>query len=116
MSVFTYTPDFGASRKSKPRVNAIQFGDGYEQRVATGQNRDPKVWALRFSNRSVDDIDAIEAFLEARVTASGTHESFDWTPPRADTAITVVCREWDRTIDHAETDSLAATFIQVFEP
>ena len=112
MPEFTWTPDFGSSKQSKPKVQAVKFGDGYEQRAAFGLNTNPKIWSLTFANRDTSDIDDIEDFLDAR---DGV-ESFDWTPPRAEDSIKVVCREWNRTIDHAGTDSLTATFEQVFEP
>lgn len=112
MPSFEWTPDFGSSKSSKPTVTPIKFGDGYEQRAANGINTNPKTWNLNFRNRDVSDIDDIEEFLDAR----GAVESFEWTPPRASDPIMVVCREWNRTIDHAGTDSLTATFEQVFEP
>lgn len=112
MPEFEWTPDFGAAKRSSPTVQAVKFGDGYEQRAAYGLNTNSKTWNLSFSNRDVDDIDDIEEFLDAR----GAVESFDWTPPRADDTIKVVCREWSRRIDHAGTDTLTATFEQVFEP
>lgn len=112
MSVFTWTPDFKAGKNSKPTVSQIKFGDGYEARVAHGINTDPKIWTVKFSAREVSEIDAIEAFLEAR----GGTEAFDWTPPRAGSASKFVCREWDRSIDSASFDTLTAKFEEVFEP
>jgi len=109
---FTFTADFGAAKSSRPTVTTIKFGDGYEQRTAYGLNSNPRKWNLRFSNRSVSDIDDIEEFLNAR----GATESFDWTGMRGDESVVVVCREWSRTTDHANSDTLTATFEEVFEP
>jgi phage-related protein len=93
-------------------VTVVKFGDGYEARHTHGINPDLKVWNLTFRNRDVSEIDEIEEFLDAR----GAVESFDWIPPRAEDAIRVVCRQWERTIDKAATDSLTARFEEVAEP
>jgi phage-related protein len=112
MSTFTWTPDFRAQKQSKPTVTPIKFGDGYEQRVSNGINTNSGTFSLQFSNREVAEIDAIEAFLDARAAV----ESFDYTPPRSATAIKVVCREWSRVTESATMDSLSAKFEQVFDP
>ena len=41
------TPDFGASKKSSPKVRIAEFGSGYSQRSTFGINQDPKEWSLR---------------------------------------------------------------------
>lgn len=112
MPTFTWTPEFGSSKSSKPTVTVVKFGDGYEARQSDIINSNPKSWSLDFKSRDVSEIDAIEDFLDAR----GAVEAFDWTPPRASVSVRVVCRQWDRTIDHSATDSLTATFEQVFDP
>lgn len=109
MSTFSYTPEFGASKQLRPRVTAIKFGDGYEQRVAQGLNTQLEIWNLNFANRSQVDADAIDAFLRAR----GGVESFDWTPPDAAASKKFVCREWTRVIQKANLYSISATFEQV---
>lgn len=110
MATFTYIPDFGAMKKQAPRVNIISFGDGYEQRAAFGINRNPQIWELSFSNRSDTEATAIDTFLNAR----GAIESFDWTP-YDESAGKYVCREWSKSIDRFNGNTIQATFIQVFE-
>ncbi len=112
MTTFTYTPDFGAQVTIKPRVRKAQFGDGYEQRMADGINNRPQTWNLQFVNRDNSDTAAILSFLATR---NGV-EAFDWTPPNEETAIKVVCREWNKTVTKANLNTVAATFDQVFEP
>lgn len=109
---FEFTPDFSASKSSKPNVTTVKFGDGYESRFATGLNPDLKTWSVKFSNRTVAEIDEIEDFLETM----GGVTAFAWTPPRATDEINVKCAEWSRSIDNASYDSLTATFVQVAEP
>lgn len=112
MSTFIWTADRSPQKQAKPIVTQIKFGDGYEQRVASGINTNPKNWALNFSNRDVSEIDEIEDFLDAR----GGVEAFDWTPPNADTAIRVVVRSWTRTDLNSTYSSISFTAEQVFEP
>lgn len=110
MATFTYTPEFGAAVTHKPTVRAVKFGDGYEQRLAYGINTNPRVWDLRFASRSNTEADAILAFLEAR----GAVESFDWTPPSG-SAGKWICREWSRTMDRYNLNTVQAKFEEVFE-
>lgn len=110
MAVFTYTPDFGASKKLQPKIKAASFGDGYEQRAINGLNTNPQTWTLSFSNRTDTEAEAIDAFLTAR----GGVQSFDWTPYN-EVAGKYVCKEWSKTLDGFNRNTIQATFQQVFE-
>jgi phage-related protein len=110
MATFTYTPDFGASKASKPRVKVITFGDGYEQRLAYGINTNPQEWNLTFSNRNDSEAQAIDAFLTARNAV----ESFSWTP-YGESPRNFVCREWSKVLNGYNRNTIEATFIEVFE-
>lgn len=111
MATFTYTPSFTAVQESKPSVNIVKFGDGYEQRLGFGLNRDGKTWQLQFLNRDDTERDNIVAFLEAR----GATESFDWTPPFGG-ASKWVCREWSVSMQSHNFNNISANFEEVFEP
>lgn len=110
MATFTYTPDFGATKKLQPKVNSISFGDGYEQRARNGLNTNPQSWDLAFSNRTDTEAEAIDDFLAAR----GGAESFDWTPYN-ESAGKYVCKEWSKSIDGFNRNTIQAIFLQVFE-
>lgn len=110
MATFTYKPDFGASQTRQPRVNAARFADGYEQRATFGLNTNPESWALSFSMRDDTETGAIEEFLVALRGA----ESFDWTPPGG-SAGKYVCREWSKTIERFNLNTIQAKFEQVFD-
>lgn len=110
MATFTYTADFGASKKLQPKVISVSFGDGYEQRVRNGLNTNPQTWDLSFSNRTDTEAEAIDAFLTAR----GGAESFDWTPYN-ESAGKYICREWSKSIDGFNRNTIQATFVQIFE-
>jgi hypothetical protein len=110
VATFTYTEDFGASKKLTPRVKSIAFGDGYSQRVRDGINTNPQTWSLSFSNRTDIEADAIDAFLTAR----GGYESFDWTP-YGESAGKYVCKEWSKSLDGFNRNTIQAVFEQIFE-
>jgi phage-related protein len=77
MARFTWNPSFGAQSAREPRIRSARFGDGYEQRAASGLNADLATWSLTFENRSDADAASITAFLAAR----GGHEAFEWIAP-----------------------------------
>lgn len=112
MATFTWTADFNATRSVRTNVRKIQFGDGYQQRVPEGMNAIAYDWNLRFSNRTVDEIDEIDTFLKAR----GGYEAFEWTPQREATARIFICEKWERSPTYGATDTLTAIFSEVFEP
>lgn len=111
MTTFTWGPDFGAQEVQSPAVKRAKFGDGYEQRVQFGINNNPQTWSLQFKNRDNTETNAIDAFLQARRAV----EAFDWTPPRASSAIRVVCDSWTIEAVRFNLNTVSATFRQVFE-
>ena len=111
MPTFSYTPSFPATERSTPTVRTVAFGDGYEQRLAYGLNRDAKTWNLSFNNRTDAERNNITAFLEAR----GGVESFDWTDPHG-TAGKYKCSDWSVDMPSYNKNTIRATFDQVFEP
>ena len=111
MATFTYTPDYGASYSVSPRVRVTRFDDGYEQRQANGLNTLPTTWSLRFSFRSDVEANDIESFLIAR----GAVESFDWTNLNGVSG-KYVCRDWSRTKERYNLNTIECKFEQVFEP
>ena len=108
MATFTWNPDTGAAESREPRIRSARFGDGYEQRAASGINADLATWNLSFSGRSDSEASAILAFLVAR----GGHESFDWTPPGG-SATKWICRKWSRRFTGGTAVGITADFEQV---
>lgn len=111
MATFTYIASTGAAVDYTPSVRQVKFGDGYEQRLAFGLNTRAERWTLEFRARTTTDATAIDAFLKARNAV----ESFDWTSPSG-TVGKWVCREWSRSIDEPNVETIRAKFEQVFEP
>ncbi|GAA3704405.1 phage tail protein [Oceanisphaera sediminis] len=88
MDLFEFEPS-SCEPSLQPRVKAVRFGDGYEQRQPGGLNHMLRRYSLEFSDRRAD-IDAIDEFLEAH----GGVDAFRWLAPDTYREITVVCRQW----------------------
>ena len=113
MAEFTWIPSYSTQMEQRPIVLQAQFGDGYEQRAAAGQNNLPRRFRLTFSTLGATDADAIIAFLRAR---AGT-EAFDWTPPHEAASARFKCVEpWARTFEDGDLMTVQTTFEEVFEP
>lgn len=110
---FTIAPSWSPVSQRKPRILAIKFGDGYEQRAADGLHNDLQSWQLTFAPIPVADAETIEAFFVDNATAV---TPFTWTAPRASTSSKFLCRSWTRTIVSPLTDSITATFEEVGDP
>lgn len=111
MATFIIAPDFGVAANMRPRVRVSRFGDGYEQRVADGLNAIDMSWDLTFSARTDDEALEITDFLEAR----GGLEAFDWIPSGQTGSVKVVCREWRRSLDRYNLNTVTAKFERVYE-
>jgi phage-related protein len=107
--IFTWNPDLGARRISKPSVKPTKFGDGYEVRVPIGINTSPAKWMLRFT-RNYAEASLIFAFLETQAATT----AFTWTDTYNVTAV-YVCREWDMAQTMFGVFELNCVFDQVFE-
>ena len=108
----SYQPNYSATKTSAPKTRVVEFGDGYQQRLAFGLHQNPKEWALSF-NLSEADANVVESFLDARALDSA---SFDWTPPNEVTSYKWICRGWTREMFDVDRSRIDATFVQVFEP
>tara|TARA_Y100000310_G_C20647530_1_gene797475 strand:+ start:877 stop:1413 length:537 start_codon:yes stop_codon:yes gene_type:complete len=63
---FFWAPSYNISTAHEPKINSIQFGDGYEQRLKDGINNTPLNFTLSFEGRDEDEAAAILHFLHAR--------------------------------------------------
>jgi len=110
-------PDKNFTKKSKPTVLKIQFGDGYEQRVAEGINSIQEVYSLSFNSRPKAEIDDIIAFFDNK---KGT-TAFNYTIPDTNAGgneriVKVVCEDYTQTYAYDDFYSCSATFRRVYEP
>lgn len=108
-ATFTWVPS-EAVRSMQPAVYSARFGEGYEQNTPRGINFMPQSWEVQFKCRSSSVADAILAFLAGQ----GGNQKFQWTPPRATSPITVLCRKWSDTSRPGGVTAVSATFEQTF--
>ena len=110
-TTFTYVPDRGLSKNTKPRVITYQFGDGYSQRITDGINARNNSWNLNFNGRGVTEAEALIAFFEA---TNGTSYFF-WTPPGESTQVKVIASDWNKAYDSHISRNVSVTFTQVYD-
>ncbi len=104
-----------ASDQVEPAVVLAKFGDGYAQRRPDGINTQEQKWSLEARNQRLAVADEIVAFLSAR---NGV-DVFNWTPPRTDTPLDVICPTWtyaygDMLPDGSRLYNVTMTFEQAF--
>ena len=104
--------------KQLKQVLKVQFGDGYEQRIAEGINSLDETYAVSYSNRPKEEVDDIMAFLDNKkgVTAFTYTIPDSNNTPGLETSIKVVCDAYSATYVSDATYSLSATFRRVYEP
>ena len=110
-------PDKNFSKKVSPTVLKIQFGDGYEQRIAEGINSIKETFSVGFTNRPKAEIDDIVAFFDNK---KGT-TAFNYTIPDSnqgggEKTIKVVCEDYTQTYVYDDFYSCNATLRRVYEP
>ena len=105
--------DKGFTRQNTPRIHAVTFGDGYEQRIANGINTLDQTMNVSFSTRPKAEIDDIVAFFESLGGVSKFRMTID--DSNGDETIKVVCKTWNQTWAFDNFYSLTATFERVYE-
>lgn len=104
-------PSVGMSRKVTPRVLSAAFGDGYRQEAGDGLNAIPRSLSLAWDMLLPTDADLIEAFF----IAQKGYVAFLWTDPSETVQRQWKCSTWSRTSPTGVTESMSATFDQVFD-
>lgn len=108
-------PDKDIQRTTKPKVHLARFGDGYEQRLLKGINSLDETFSLKFSNRSIAEIEDLILFFESVVGVT----AFEFTLPgnaiNQLKTIKVVCDEYTRNYDRNNFNSVTAKFRRVYE-
>ncbi len=114
MSTFpNISASYGITKRSKPNIRSVAYGDGYVARLNMGLNQNPKTWNPVWENITETDADTIETFLDARAADA---DPFTWTPPNESSASKFVCDDWSKQINIAGFATISATFTEVFEP
>lgn len=109
MAEWFWVESSGSRSRSEPRVAATPFGDGYTQRAADGINTQLRQLDLVFRNVSLEEGNAMEAFLEE-------HDGripFDYWPLGGAAKIKVICASWDRSWTKDMQSDITCRFEQV---
>jgi phage-related protein len=110
MTTFTYTPDFPAEDRSRPRVRSYE-ADGFALRAEDGINLLTDKWPLTFSARNSTERTNLLSFF---ATQNGKLP-FTWTTPFNETG-QFVCTAWDLTLDSCNLTTISALFELVYVP
>ncbi len=109
MSEFIWAFGADLSEESEVGLRSAKFGDGYQQRYASGINNLKQVWSGTIT-KPVDEIRDIVDFLEDRVNG----QSFTFTP--ADSGeVKVICTKWSRSWKGPNVCTLSLTLERVYE-
>lgn len=107
---FEFVPSYGNQINSSPRVNVIQFGDGYEVRRPDGIHANLLNINLTFDLRSEKEATAILHFFKEKNSV----ESFLFTPPTPYNKEKIfICRQWQSTNNFFDNHTINAVFNEV---
>lgn len=107
---FIWTPSYNSTVNNQPKVKAIQFGDGYEQRIQDGINNVLLEIDFAFESRGIAEATAILHFLYTR---QGVEPFMYSPPPPYNRAKRFVCPQWGDTANFFENISVRAKFKEV---
>ena len=107
---FSWNPSYSAVVNSEPKINTIQFGDGYEQTSPEVINNLTIKINLKFDDRNEREAAAILHFLDQR----NATESFVYRAPVPYSSNRLfICRSWDSTFVFHDNHSISASFEEV---
>ena len=109
--------DRGYKITDKAKIYQTAFGDGYEQRLASGINALDQEFTLSFKTSPAAEIDKLVSFF---TTLNGVtpctytyHNSLDGG---TSTSVKAIALEWTKTQDQATIASLDVKLRRVYEP
>lgn len=105
---FYWSVLYNHSTEAAPVIDAVTFGDGYEQARPKGLNHDLRTYSLTKNGRR-EDIDDVDQFL----TSHGGYKSFYFYSPVRYKEVLVKCRSWSRTPPDTINGSITMTFEEV---
>ena len=109
-------PDKGLSRKNTPRTFTVQFGDGYQQRIANGINNLKQQFSVSFATREKAEIDDIVGFFESTNGVTAFDFTFaDTNASGNEETVKVYVSEFTQNWDYDDFYTLSATFVRVYE-
>jgi phage-related protein len=107
---FIWTPSYGLPIDIEPKIINIQFGNGYQQRIADGINNNLLVLNLKFEGLTLQQVTAISHFLYTR----GGTESFLFIPPKPFHKLKkFVVRKFSPSLEFYQNNPITVTFEEV---
>ena len=104
---FFWSPSYGASVSQQPRIQEIQFGDGYIQRLADGVHNNLLTFNLNFNLRNLSEVTAIIHFLSSK----DGHKPFYFKAIAPYSVIKkFVCLSWSTAMEFDDNHNVQATF------
>jgi phage-related protein len=102
----------GSALEETAKVLTAQFGNNYAQRAGDGINSISGSYAITFENLSRDECSTIVDFFRERAGYKG----FVFIVPGEVDERLWRCEKWNRTHVDPISDTLTATFTEVFAP
>lgn len=107
---FIWNPSYGSNVVLEPKVNVVQFGDGYSQRIQTEINNSLLTMQLNFDGRDYNETVAITHFL---LDKAGK-DLFLFTPPAPFAKKKrFICPSFPVGLVFSNNNSIRATFNEV---
>jgi phage-related protein len=100
-----------APQPVKPRVQRLDFGDGYSQRIGQGLNPISEGWDIILKDITAAEKDTVVVFFKDK---NGT-EAFYWTPIGESTPRQYTCPEWLPVPQEGQLWTVTAKFVEEFD-
>lgn len=107
---FFWSPSYNLSVNHEPRIQSIQFGEGYEQRIKDGINNDRLNLSLSFESRTEAEATAILHFLHSR---EGFGSFYFKTPAPYSIIKKFVCKSFSSNFVFADNYTIQCSFMEV---
>ena len=107
---FLWKPSYGTNASEAPRVNAVRFGDGYEQRIKDGVYTHLLTHSLTFEGRTEKEATAIVHFLDSK---HGVETFYYKTQPPYEKVKKFVCKQWSSNFVFKDNFTVSATLEEV---
>ena len=104
---FFWSPSYGASVNQQPRIQQIQFGDGYKQRLTDGVHNNLLTLNLTFGQRSLKETTAIVHFLSSK---EGSQSFYFKAIAPYSVIKKFVCTNWSTVMEYEDNHSVSLTF------
>ncbi|MAF24952.1 hypothetical protein CL634_05190 [bacterium] len=107
---FVWKSSYNVQVSHQPRIQTIQFGDGYEQRLKDGINNNKLSFNLSFEGRTQNEATAILHFLNDK---EGYASFYFKTPPPYSLIKKFVCKQFNSSFIYEDNYNVQCTLEEV---